>query len=125
MLTKEEAIIEAVLVVGINFILKIIYNICDKVINKNFYQGVKGARYNEVQFENLGNMLLVNPLYDIYKLQSEIVGHTSSFDKTMNNYGVNPSVEKIWLFISICLKVIVGFIFVKITKKILYNRHNK
>ena len=118
-------IVEGVTTFGMQAIINVIYIICDKVKNRAYYSGKVGAEYDKIQFDALGNLLLGSPIFNLFKLQSDIVGNTSKFDTTMNNFGVNPVIDKIWLFLSITLQLIVVFFIVKKTKNIMYNRHLK
>ena len=113
------------MIFGTTFIFNIIYNIFDKVKNRAFYNGVSGAEYEKIQFEFLGNLLVGNPIFNLYKLQSDIVGKTSKFDITMNNFGINLVVNKIWIFISISLQLFVVFWLIRKIKKIMFVRHSK
>ena len=117
--------VEGILIFGTTFIFNIIYNIFDKVKNRAFYNGVSGAEYEKIQFEFLGNLLVGNPIFNLYKLQSDIVGKTSKFDITMNNFGINLVVNKIWIFISISLQLFVVFWLIRKIKKIMFVRHSK
>ena len=118
-------IVEIISIIGIQVVLKIIYFIVDRIKNMAFYTDKSGAEYNSLQFDNLGTFLIANPLYDIFKLQSDIVGSTSSYDITMNDYGVNPVIEKMWIFIGITIYIIISIKFSNKTKKILNARHGK
>ena len=118
-------IVEVVASFGVQVILNIVYMICDKIKNRAYYSGQSGAEYDKVQFDVLGNLLLGSPIFNLFKLQSDIVGNTSKFDTTMNNVGINPIIDKIWLFISICIQLVIIFFVVKKTKNIMYNRHFK
>lgn len=118
-------IVEGITSFGIQAILNIIYFLCDKIKNRAYYSGKVGAEYDKIQFDSLGNLLLGSPFFNLYKLKSDIVGNTSRFDTTMNNFGVNPVIDNIWLFISICLQMIIVFFVIKKTKNIMYHRHLK
>ncbi len=118
-------IVELVTSFGAQVILNIVYKTCDKIKNRAYYSGRVGAEYDKVQFDALGNLLLGSPIFNLFKLQSDTVGNTSKFDTTMNNFGINPIVDKIWLFISICIQLVIIFFVVKKTKSIMYNRHFK
>ena len=118
-------IVELATSFGAQVILNIVYKICDKIKNRAYYSGQSGAEYDKVQFDVLGNLLLGSPIFNLFKLQSDIVGNTSKFDTTMNNFGINPIIDKIWLFISICIQLVIIFFVVKKTKNIMYNRHFK
>ena len=118
-------ITEAILSFGTTLLFNIIYNICDKIKNRAFYSGTTGAEYDKIQFSFLGNLLLSNPLFNLYKLQSDIVGNTSKFDTTMNNFGINAVIDKMWIFISVSIQIVVIIFVINKTKKILFNRHHK
>lgn len=118
-------IVELATSFGAQVILNIVYKICDKIKNRAYYSGRVGAEYDKVQFDALGNLLLGSPIFNLFKLQSDIVGNTSKFDTTMNNFGINPIINKIWLFISICIQLVIIFFVVKKTESIMYNRHFK
>lgn len=118
-------IVELATSFGAQVILNIVYKTCDKIKNRAYYSGRVGAEYDKVQFDALGNLLLGSPIFNLFKLQSDTVGNTSKFDTTMNNFGINPIVDKIWLFISICIQLVIIFFVVKKTKSIMYNRHFK
>ncbi len=118
-------IVEIATSFGAQVILNIVYKICDKIKNRAYYSGRVGAEYDKVQFDALGNLLLGSPIFNLFKLQSDTVGNTSKFDTTMNNFGINPIIDKIWLFISICIQLVIIFFVVKKTESIMYNRHFK
>lgn len=118
-------IVELATSFGAQVILNIVYTTCDKIKNRAYYSGRVGAEYDKVQFDALGNLLLGSPIFNLFKLQSDTVGNTSKFDTTMNNFGINPIIDKIWLFISICIQLVIIFFVVKKTKSIMYNRHFK
>lgn len=118
-------IVELATSFGAQVILNIVYKICDKIKNRAYYSGRVGAEYDKVQFDALGNLLLGSPIFNLFKLQSDTVGNTSKFDTTMNNFGINPIIDKIWLFISICIQLVIIFFVVKKTESIMYNRHFK
>lgn len=117
--------VEGILIFGTTFVFNIIYNIFDKVKNRAFYNGVSGAEYEKIQFKFLGNFLVGNPIFNLYKLQSDIVGKTSKFDITMNNFGINLVVNKIWIFVSISLQLFVVFWLIRKIKKIMFVRHSE
>lgn len=118
-------IIELAGTIGIQAILNLIYMIADRLKNMDFYSRTADAAYNKVQFNNMGTFLIANPVYDVFKLQSDIVGSASSYDITMNNLGVNPIIDKIWLFVSIIIYVGVSIFIINKTKKLLFIKHGK
>lgn len=118
-------LVEIIGTIGIQGLLKVIYMIADRIKNMTFYSGSGDAAYNKLQFSNLGTFLIVNPMYDIFKLQSDIVGSKSSYDITMNDFGVHPVLEKIWIFVSVIIFIIVAIFMINKTKKMLLKKFGK
>ena len=118
-------LVELIATIGIQALLNVIYMLVDRIKNIDFYSGVGDAAYNKLQFSNLGTFLIANPIYDVFKLQSDIVGSSSSYDVPMNDFGVHPVLDKIWIFVSVTIYIIVAVIVINKTKKLLLRKYGK
>ena len=73
----------------------------------------------------LGNTLVANPVFSVFKLQSDIEGNTSIYRTLMNNYGVLGFVDKLWIPISVTIQLVVAWYFIILAKRKMKKRHYK
>lgn len=113
------AVIELVTTLGTYVLCGVLYNIIDSICEKitKLYSGA------ELLF--LGNILVTNPVFSIFKLQSYIEGNSSTYRTLMNNYGVLGIVDTLWLPISIGIQLVVAWYFVLLAKRKMKKRHYK
>ena len=103
-------VIELISTLGIYMVFGFLYKTVDGVIKIKIH---------------LGDLLIVNPLVSVFKVQSYIEGSGSVYRQLMNNLGVFGIVDMLWIPLSICIQVVVMIIMIRKVKKILYNRHYK
>ena len=73
----------------------------------------------------MGNILVTNPVFSIFKLQSYIEGNSSTYRTLMNNYGVLGIVDTLWIPISIGIQLAVAWYFILLAKRKMKKRHYK
>ncbi len=113
------AVIELATTLGTYVLCGFVYNMIDS-INKN-----TAKFYTSTNLVFLGNILVVNPVFSIFKLQSDIEGNASMYRTLMNNYGVLGIVDKLWIPISIVIQLAVALYFTLLAKTKMKKRHYK
>lgn len=116
-------IVEIVCTLGNYVVVAIIYNLVDKISNSAFYSGAKNAVYHTTQIKILGDLLVTNPIFSIFRLQRDVEGATSSFSTILGDVGVSGIVVSLWIPISILLQVGAAIVIISKTKKIMKKRH--
>ena len=112
-------LVELIFTVGTYLMCGFIYRLVDGV------NVVRDNVYIPTQMKGMGNLLIINPAMSILKLQSYAQGSTSTYRVLMQNYGVLKILDIMWIPCSIVLQLVVAFLFVRLAKKEMRQRHLK
>lgn len=113
------AVVEIVTTLGTYVLCGLVYNIIDGINEKT------AKLYTSTNLLFLGNILVANPVFSVFKLQSDIEGNTSIYRTLMNNYGVLGFVDKLWIPISVTIQLAVAWYFIILAKRKMKKRHYK
>ncbi|MBE5935199.1 MAG: hypothetical protein E7262_05345 [Lachnospiraceae bacterium] len=113
------AVVELASTLGSYVLFGAIYNFADG-INKSILDV-----YSYTKLDHMGNLLVTNPVINIFKIQSYIEGNASIYRTLMNNYGVWGIIDALWIPISILFQLIVAWIMYNKTKRLMLKKHHK